>query len=78
MDSWIVITGWFEKSGIRKIAGTEFTVSYCYWKEEFPKLPRTIEDFLLPDIEYPWSVEHRLNIEDCKKIIKLKRKLKSK
>ncbi len=59
-------------------SGIRFNVSNYYWKDEFPKLPRTKEGFLLPDIEYPWSVEHRLNIEDCKKIIKLKSNLKSK
>ncbi len=49
--------------------GDEFVVSTHCVKEEFPKLPRTPEGYLLPDIEYPMLTERLLNVEDCRKII---------
>ncbi len=49
--------------------GGEFTVSSHYNKDEYPKLPRTPEGYLLPDIEYPMLTERLLNVEDCRKII---------
>ena len=52
--------------------GDEFVVSTHCVKEEFPKLPRTPEGYLLPDIEYPMLTERLLNVEDCRKIIELK------
>lgn len=52
-------------------SGYEYTVSEKLYRSEFPKLSRTSEGFLLPDIEYPFLTERRLNVEDCKKIIEL-------
>ena len=49
--------------------GDEFTVSANCFKDEYPKLPRTPEGYLLPDIEYPMLIERLLNVEDCRKII---------
>ncbi len=52
--------------------GSEFMVSTRCEKDENPKLPRTPEGYLLPDIEYPMLTERLLNVEDCRKIIELK------
>ena len=52
--------------------GSEFMVSTRCVKDENPKLPRTPEGDLLPDIEYPMLTERLLNVEDCRKIIELK------
>ena len=53
--------------------GDEFTISSHCNKNEFPKLPRTPEGYLLPDIEYPMLIERLLNVEDCRNIIELKK-----
>ena len=50
-------------------SGSEFMVSTRCVKDENPKLLRTPEGDLLPDIEYPMLIERLLNVEDCRKII---------
>lgn len=46
-----------------------YHVSTKLYKSESPRLPRTPEGYLLPDIEYPFLTDRLLNVEDCKKII---------
>lgn len=52
-----------------KNSGLEYRVSTKLWKSESPRLPRTSEGYLLPDIQYPFLTDRLLNVEDCKIII---------
>lgn len=49
-----------------------YMVATKLYKSELPRLPRTPEGYLLPDVEYPFLTERLLNVVDCKKIIKIK------
>lgn len=49
-----------------------YMVATRLYKSELPRLPRTPEGYLLPDVEYPFLTERLLNVADCKKIIKIK------
>lgn len=59
-------TGWLFNL---KHSGLECRVAKEQWISERPRLPRTPEGYLLPDVEYPVSQEHLLNVQDCRKII---------
>lgn len=54
----------------------EGNVASMHSFEEFPSLPRTSEGYLLPDIEYPFSWEKRIELQDCLNIIELDKLIK--
>lgn len=49
----------------------ELTIPRVLFSKERPRLDRLSQGALLPDIQYPFVLSRRLNLEDCLEIIKL-------